>query len=60
LTAILHWEQASEVAIEWASKAFAILQEEKKSQSVAKFWENIASVENQRMAAMARCTVLIV
>ncbi|CAJ0872764.1 6400_t:CDS:2 [Entrophospora sp. SA101] len=26
MNAILHWEQASEVAIEWASKAFAILQ----------------------------------
>ncbi|CAG8579013.1 67_t:CDS:2 [Paraglomus occultum] len=33
--------------------------EEKKSQSITEFWENIASAEDQRMAAMARRRVVM-
>ncbi|CAG8624122.1 8564_t:CDS:2 [Ambispora leptoticha] len=54
LRAILTWGQAPEAATLRTKK------EEKKSQSIAKFWENVASVEDQRMAAIARRRVVVV
>ncbi|CAG8600424.1 11578_t:CDS:10, partial [Acaulospora morrowiae] len=75
LTAILNWKEAPDIAIEWANKALAIVQKkllyqqspntpdcgqvEKKSQSITKFWENVASVENQMTAAIARRNVIM-
>ncbi|CAG8597717.1 5052_t:CDS:2, partial [Paraglomus occultum] len=49
LRAILNWEQAPEAVILRTEETLAILEEEKKSQTITMFWENIASVEDQRM-----------
>ncbi|CAG8605135.1 186_t:CDS:2 [Paraglomus occultum] len=59
LKAILTWGQAPEAATLKAKEALAILEQEKKSQSIAKFWENVASVEDQRMAAIAKRRVVV-